>query len=487
MEEGGTVASTLTISGAESSDTLLGIRRSEAAADGRELTASGTLTQLTVAGLSAGRCDTFRPTLGGDSGALCSTQMQIGRAESREPRAETGRPGRLRVCSLAARGLAAVLLAAFAALLALPLQAEAQTIVPNDTSDRPQEEWALVNADRSISRFLNEHVEARRSPGLFAAIIDETGVTAIATAGVRKKGSKTPLGVDDLVFIGSNAKAMTAVMLSSLVSEGVFPSGWQTSIAEVFPEFSGKIHAHYESVTLDQLVRMQGRIARMPPNVGAYGGYELKERRYKILGKSLKKRPAKAEGGFLYSNLSYMVAGTMAERLTGKTWEELMHERVFAPLGMTTVTFGPLGARGETNHPWGHRRSGSGRWKASRGDDPPAAGPAGSNLYMSMEDYAKFVRLWFLNAPPQILDRSQLDGLTTPGSGRYAAGWGVRQRSWGGGTVLSHGGSNRWWRVVLWAAPHRGRAYFAGANSKDKNTAKLLDSIVGNLIRHDLR
>ena len=41
-------------------------------------------------------------------------------------RAEPGRPGRLRVRSLAARGLAVVLLAAFAALLALPLQAQAQ-------------------------------------------------------------------------------------------------------------------------------------------------------------------------------------------------------------------------------------------------------------------------------------------------------------------------------------------------------------------------
>ena len=50
-------------------------------------------------------------------------------------RAEPGRPGRVRVRSLAARA-AAVLLAAVAALLALPLQAQAQTEVPDD--------WALI-------------------------------------------------------------------------------------------------------------------------------------------------------------------------------------------------------------------------------------------------------------------------------------------------------------------------------------------------------
>ena len=45
-------------------------------------------------------------------------------------------PGRLRSRPLAARGLAAVLLATFAALLALPLQAQAQTAVPHD--------WSLI-------------------------------------------------------------------------------------------------------------------------------------------------------------------------------------------------------------------------------------------------------------------------------------------------------------------------------------------------------
>ena len=50
-------------------------------------------------------------------------------------RAEPGRPGRVRVRPLAARA-AGVLLAAVAALLALPLQAQAQTEVPDD--------WALI-------------------------------------------------------------------------------------------------------------------------------------------------------------------------------------------------------------------------------------------------------------------------------------------------------------------------------------------------------
>ena len=52
-------------------------------------------------------------------------------------RAEPGRPGCWPARSLAERALAAVLLAAFAALLALPLQVQAQTLVPHDWSLTP--------------------------------------------------------------------------------------------------------------------------------------------------------------------------------------------------------------------------------------------------------------------------------------------------------------------------------------------------------------
>ena len=52
------------------------------------------------------------------------TGVDAGRNETALKIAE---PGRVRVRLLAARGLAALLLAAFAALLALPLQAQAQT------------------------------------------------------------------------------------------------------------------------------------------------------------------------------------------------------------------------------------------------------------------------------------------------------------------------------------------------------------------------
>ena len=58
------------------------------------------------------------------------TGVDTGRKDTAVMRAEPGWPGRLRLLTLAAGGLAAVLIAAFAALVALPLPAPAQAQTP---------------------------------------------------------------------------------------------------------------------------------------------------------------------------------------------------------------------------------------------------------------------------------------------------------------------------------------------------------------------
>lgn len=285
------------------------------------------------------------------------------------------------------------------------------------------------------------------------------------------------------MHIGSNTKAMTSTMLATLVADGTFPSGWRTSIAQVFPELRGEIHPSYHSVTLSQLVRMRGGVARDASNWWAHGGPDIVATRYALLRENLRRAPAGRVGAHLYSNLGYMVAGAMAERHTGKSWETLMRERLFRPLGMSTADFGAPGTPGRVDQPWGHRRNFAGVWNPRQVDNAPALGPAGT-VHLSIEDWAKFVRLWFPNRSPEILDRRRLNELVTPEAGDYAAGWGVSQRSWAGGIALSHAGSNRYWYAVIWIAPSRERAFIAGANSAENATPAMLDEIIGKLIGH---
>ena len=359
---------------------------------------------------------------------------------------------------------------------------DGETMMPDDGETMMPDDGERID----LTRFLIPAIEQGTAPGMIAAVIDEQGVRAIGAAGLRRQGSPEMITIDDLVHIGSDTKAMTSTMLATMVEDGTFVDGWNTTIADVFPELVGTIHRDYHSVMLSQLVRMRGGIATNAEDWSAHSNNpDIVGRRYEILKDNLASPPAGPVGDDRYSNLSYMVAGAMAERLTGKSWETLMEERLFAPLGITNAGFGPPGTPSGIDQPWGHLADASGGWTPEQFDNPAALGPAGT-IHISIEDWAKFISLWFTDREPEILDRSILNELSTPESGEYAAGWNVAQREWAGGTAIFHDGTNTRWHAMLWIAPSIGVAYVAVANSsdflEDRGVYTSLDSIIFSLI-----
>ena len=351
-----------------------------------------------------------------------------------------------------------------------------------DEENEPVE--IATDGDPSIAAYLIDPVTNRQSPGLFAAIINQQGGSSIASAGVRKQGRAEPVSVNDLIHIGSCTKAMTATMLATLVADGTFQNGWQTTIAEVFPEIVSSIHGEYADVSLWELLDHTSGIAGNAQNWWVHRDMDIVERRYTILSENLIEAPAGVRGEYLYSNLAYMVAGAMAERLTGESWETLMQRRIFTPLGMSSAGFGAPGSIGEVDQPWGHRQEDdSTEWVAKQFDNAAALGPAGT-VHASIEDWTKFIQLFFADTTPGILDRRKLDELVTPRKENYAAGWYVVNRGWASGKAYNHNGSNTMWYVTLWIAPELNHAFIAAANSANSDSRMLLDGIISNLINH---
>jgi CubicO group peptidase (beta-lactamase class C family) len=65
--------------------------------------------------------------------------------------------------------------------------------------------------------------------------------------------------------------------------------------------------------------------------------------------------PLAADPGtqWAYSNVGYIFVGTMLERKTGKTWDELITERIFRPLGLKTAGLAPSLPGQDRRGPWG--------------------------------------------------------------------------------------------------------------------------------------
>ncbi|MFK5924269.1 MAG: serine hydrolase domain-containing protein [Verrucomicrobiota bacterium] len=356
-------------------------------------------------------------------------------------------------------------------LFTLPLlvcqTSQAQTKIEREKS-------ALIKA--ALIKSINQN----KIPGMLAAIIDSDGLIAIAAAGVRKSGNKKKITPQDLVHLGSCTKAMTSTLLARFVDESSI--SWETTLIEVFPEYKNKIHPDYHQTTLWQLATHRSGIATNAQDWRAHRNMTIKVRRQTIMLENLKQASAGKPGEFLYSNLGYMTAACMIEKLSRTSWEDLMKSFIFKPLDMKSAGFGAPGRPGEIKQPWGHIKK-SGRWSPIQSDNAAALGPAG-RVHCSLQDWAKFIALQLPEKTPVILNRKKLDRLIQP-TGEYAAGWLVTQRTWGKGTVLSHSGSNTMWHALLWVAPKLDRAYLVVTNSNDEKSTVICDDMIGKLIAID--
>lgn len=314
---------------------------------------------------------------------------------------------------------------------------------------------------KAIRQALAKIVIDEKAPGMIAAIISSEGVIAIGSAGVRKVGSDVAITCNDLVHLGSCTKAMNSTMLATLVAEGKL--GWEMKLIEAIPELKKSIHPDYHTITLWHLLTHRAGLPANPVNWEVYHTKEIKERRLAILKDNLISAPTIKLGEFNYSNFGYMVAACMAERITRSSWESLMRQRLFEPLGMTSAGFGEPDRDRSIDQPWGHEKFG-GKWQPSTAYDAEALGPAGE-IHCTIEDWAKFVSLQFAGKNT-ILDRKYLNRLIEP-EGFYAGGWGVSERPWAKGIVFMHNGSNGIWFATVLVAPKIDRAFIVVTNSRD--------------------
>jgi CubicO group peptidase (beta-lactamase class C family) len=167
-----------------------------------------------------------------------------------------------------------------------------------------------------------------------------------------------------------------------------------------------------------------------------------------------------------YSNAGYIIAGAMAEKVTGHSWEDLMRAGLFKPLGMTTAGFGPPGTEGKVDQPWGHRSLGALRIP-SQSDNPPVLGPAG-RVHASLTDWARYVAFHLHGKAPSglSLKPATLEHLhTPPPGGNYACGWVARPLPWDKPTnAIWHNGSNTLWYAEMWVVPSADYAILVATN-----------------------
>lgn len=339
------------------------------------------------------------------------------------------------------------------------------------------------DGDAAVTQVLAPILAQSGMPAMAAAIVDGSGARLIGTVGVRKRGEKAAVTVDDAWHLGSDTKAMTAALIARLVERGKLR--WDETLGEIFPEISETMDPQFRSATLLQVLSHR---AGLPPDLDLtrYGGEGVVDLRSSAAAEALSHKPMSRPGStYAYSNLGYIIAGAAIERTLGESWETALTREVFAPLGMSSCGFGGTGTLGELDAPWPHMADGTPA--PSNGpdeDNPPVMGPAG-RVHCSLRDWAKFIadQLKGAQGRPGLLKASSYKVMQTPPfGGDYALGWLVEQRAWAGGTALTHAGSNTMNFADAWLAPGPGFAILVCVNQGGDKAFAAADSAVAALL-----
>jgi CubicO group peptidase (beta-lactamase class C family) len=338
---------------------------------------------------------------------------------------------------------------------------------------------SVAGAQEKLDDLLAPALVEHKIPAFAAAVVKDGEIVAAGAVGTRRTDSSIPVGLDDRFHLGSDTKARTALLVGMLVDEGKLRR--DSTIADIFPEMAKELVPGLRSITLEQfLSHTSGLPADNEAFMKAIEEASQREENLDAMRAWLNKKwgsgppelvPA---GKFVYSNMNYVIAGAMAEKTAGRTWEELIVDRVFTPLGLKTAGLGPQSTLGRIDAPLGHAVVG-GTPRAflagPAGDNPVVLGPAGL-AHMSVLDFARWAgwnaaegrrgpalvkpeTLKKVHTPVVSMPEIKSAAPGTPNRGRYGLGWGELTVDWAPQPVLYHGGSNGKNLAQIWVDPGR--------------------------------
>jgi CubicO group peptidase (beta-lactamase class C family) len=191
--------------------------------------------------------------------------------------------------------------------------------------------------DAAIAKRLQPFVEEGVVSGIVTLVADESRILHLAALAKSDLGSGRPMKTDDLFWIASMTKPITAVCVQMLIEEGRF--GLEDPVEKLLPEFRDQKLADGRSPVRAMTVR-----DLLTHKSGITEVHQMQdEMTLAELVAQYGKAPLRFEPGtqWAYSTAGINALGRIVEVVAGKPFEQFLQERLLDPLGMKDTTFWP--------------------------------------------------------------------------------------------------------------------------------------------------
>lgn len=242
----------------------------------------------------------------------------------------------------------------------------------------------LAGVDTALSRLLKEWKVA----GFAVAVVEKDKVIYSQGFGYRDLEQQKPVTPNTLFAIGSCTKAFTASLLGALEKEGKL--NLDHKVAEYLPGFRFYNAELTENVTLRDLMCHR---TGLPRHDYSWYLFTTKSRDSLVNRIQYLEPSAGLREKWQYNNFMFLLQGVVAEKVTGKSWEQNIKERFFDSLEMNRSNFSVTDLQKEADASLGYGLQHDSIIKKLDYYNIDAIGPAGS-INSSVTEMANWVQAW---------------------------------------------------------------------------------------------
>jgi CubicO group peptidase (beta-lactamase class C family) len=332
----------------------------------------------------------------------------------------------------------------------------------------------------ALEQVIAEAMDEWEIPGLAVAVVQNGDVALLQAYGLRDVEAGLKATTDTRFLIGSVTKSFTATGLALLVDERRLD--WARPVRDYIPEFRLHDPVATDRVTVRDLLSHHSGLPRhdwvwMPADLTPT----------QMLAALRHVEPsADIRTTYQYCNLGYLVAGMVAERISGQRWTDFTRARLTDKLEMK-VTFGvedlpaadasvPYWMEGDTRlrlEPW------------------PIATTAAGGIVTSIASFVSWLRLHLDQGEfagqrllsPALIRQLQTPRVhaSTPEFAEYSDthyGLGLRTHRYRGERVVWHGGGWAGWSTLMTMLPDRG----VGVGVFTNRSQSVVPDIIANFV-----
>jgi beta-lactamase class C len=309
----------------------------------------------------------------------------------------------------------------------------------------PVTETAILKYDD----FVRERLTEEQIPGIAVVIVKNGEIIFSKGYGVRTTQSRDSINVHTVFRLASLSKGFAGVLAGLLVKEGHFI--WDDPVSAYVRDFKLYKNLYTDSLKLRHVLSHTTGLPKQAYSNLIEANHSYAEARTRLS----EVRPTHKPGVYYnYQNVAFSLVGDVAERTTGRRFEDLLYSKIFMPLNMSDAGSGYQNFLLDTsNIAWPHKyeQEKYRRYpvKPNYYEVLPAAG-----VNASISDMGQWL-LFLLGHRPDIMDKTELSQLfdkqivvsLSEGNHRawpeateawYGFGWrGVQSK---GRKVIFHGG-----------------------------------------------